>query len=432
MRHAIILIGAALLLASCDSSTTANGPNAGGDDFPNSVNALGRELALGMDSTKNWNGLDSASTDVGTGSSSLLDSSSAFAGRMLSTCQNRLAWDTTVAYFAQDTCIAGATIYDSIAFGGYFHGMQGSDIDTVYWWSTDTLHPLTGFESYTWIQPNSRKFVLVKGDTGRVQFNVRLTAGRWTDLTAMIADGGRDGIITTGDDNTYWSASRSLVRDAGTAPDTSWALWIEPGTSGLPVIGTSDSGLARVTKLTKLLVGRRTESGLIVAHRDTTRNYAELWSAFTDRTPLGYTRFQSAYGPRPDSSFRARDTVKLLDRFRAVAGSDSARTDVTAILGPTLVDHSKDSVLSLSYESYRAAQLDRHALWQIQSDNPVANGSESKSGSVFAHVDFSDGTYAQFHGRWNALYFTGTWSNGTDSATVVVARNGAVQSMTKL
>jgi|GEM_PF-1394562 len=433
MRHAIILtIGAALLLSSCDSSTTANGPNAGGDDFPNSVSALGRDLALGMDSTKNWNGLDSASTDVGTGGTSLLDSSSAFAARAFSTCQNRLAWDTTVAYLAQDTCVAGATIYDSIAFGGYFHGMQGSDIDTVYWWSADTLHPLIGFDSYTWIQPYSRKFLLVKGDTGKVQFDVRYTAGRWTDLTEMVADGGRDHIITTGDDNTYWSATRSLVRDAGSAPDTSWALWIEPGTPGLPVIGTSDSGTARVTKLTKLLIGRRTESGLIVAHRDTTRNYAELWSAYTDRTLLGYTRFQSAYGSRPDSSFRARDTVKLLDRFHAVAGSDSSRTDVTAILGPTLVDHSKDSVLALRFERYNAVLSDRHILWTIQSDNPVANGSESKSGSVFAHVDFSDGTYAQFHGRWNALSFTGTWSNGTDSATVVVARDGTVQSMTKL
>lgn len=438
MRHATLLIGASLLLAACDSSTTASGPQAGGEDFPNTVNALGRSLALGMDSTKNWNGLDSASTDAGTGGSSLQDSGAAFAARMFGvSCTDDSALgilDASTAYFQKTTCIPGSlgSVHDSLAIA-YYPGITGADIDTVYWWSTDSLRPLVGYESYTWIKPSSRSFVLVKGDTGKVEFNVRRTAGRWTDKTWMIADGGRDHVIGTGDDNTFWNATRSLVKDAtAAAPDTSWALWIQPGIAGAPVIGTSDSGLARVTKQTKLAVGRRTESGLIVAHRDTTRNYAELWSAFTDRSPWGYTRFQTAYGPRSDSSFRARDTVRLLDRFRAVAGSDSARTDVVAILGPTLADHSKDSVVSLRYERFRTALNEKHTLWQIQSDNPVANGSESKSGTVFAHVDFADGSYAQFHGRWSTSLFSGTWSNGTDSATVVVKRDGTVVSMTKL
>jgi hypothetical protein len=436
MRHGTLLIGAALLLAACDSSTTASGPQAGGEDFPNTVNALGRTLALGMDSTKDWNGLDSASTDAGTGSSPLEDLGATFAGRSLGvicTDDSASGIDGSRAFFQKTTCIPGTlagTVKDSLVIA-YYPGITEALIDTVYWWSMDTLRPLNGYESYTWIQPYSRNFLLVKGDTGRVKFNVRRTASKWTDLTEMIADGGRDHIIGTGDDNTYWQATRSLVKNATSAPDTSWALWIVPGEAGKPVIGTSDSGLTRVTKQTKLALGRRVESGLLMAHRDTLRNYAKLWSAKTDWN-FGLTRWQTAFGPASDSTFKARDTVRLLDRYKKSNGTDSTRTEVKAILGPSLAQHDKDSVMSIRFERNRTGQNERHTLWEIQSDNPVANGSESKSGSIYAHVDFADGGYAQFHGKWSEQLFTGTWSNGKDSATVVVKRDGTVQSMTKL
>jgi len=435
MKTATILLGAALFLASCDANTTASGPQAGREDFPNAMTGLGRALAQGMDSTKNWNGLDSASTDVGTGGSGLGDSSATLAARAFGVCaadSGSGLLSGSQAYFEKTTCIPGTLlgyVHDSVVLA-YWAGITEADIDTVYWWSTDSVR--TGYESYTWILPYSRDFVLMKGDTGKTKFNVRRTAGRWTDLTEMVADGGRDGQIGTGDDNSYWWATRSLVKNAATAPDTSWALWIQQGEAGKPVIGSSDSGLARVTKYTKLAVGNRVESGLIVAHRDTTRNYAYLWSAVTDRTALGYKRYQAVWGPRADSSFRARDTVKLMDRFHALSGTDSTRTDVVAILGPSLVDHSKDSVVSLTYERNRTGLAERHTYFKIQSDNPVANGAESQAGSVQAKVEYADGSFGQFHGRWNLQLFTGTWSNGTDSFTVVVRRDGTVQSATKL
>lgn len=439
MRTAITLLGATLLLAACDTTTTAGGPQAGGEDFPNAVNALGSTLALGMDSTKNWNGLDSASTDVGTGGSTLEGAASGGAARALALCTEDSAWSIlgSSASFSKTTCIPGSlgTVHDSLSFA-YFPGMGGGDIDTVYWWSTDSLRPVTGYESYTWIQPYKRSYVLVKGDTGKVQLNVRRTLGTWTDMTEMVADGGRDGVIGTGEDNTYWSAKRSLVRNAATTPDTSWALWIQPWKAGQPVIGTTDSGWARVTKQIKLAAGRKVESGVLVAHRDTTRNYARLWSARTDWT-FGLVREQAVFGPAADSTFQARDTVRLLDRFRRTAGLDSTRTEVKAILGPSLARHDQDSVLSINFERYRSSLVERHTIWQLQSDNPVANGSESKSGTLFARVEFADTTfshapYAQFHGRWDSHAFTGVWSNGKDSAMVVVSRNGTVQSLTKL
>lgn len=430
MKRFITIFGAALVMAACDVSSTANGPRAGGEDFPNTVQALGRILAMGADSTQDWNALESASTDVGNGGSSLGDSATSFAMRLSGVCQADSAWaiDGTWAYFAKTTCIPGTllgSVHDSLVFR-YFVDMKPADIDTVSWWSTDSVR--AGYRSYTWVLPYQRPYGSLKRDADKFQFNVRREAGRWTDLTEMVADGGRDLAIGTGADNTYWQATRSLVKNAGTNPDTSWAMWIQPAAAGLPVIGLADSGMARVTKLTKLAVGRRIERGLIMAHRDTTRNYPHYWSATTDRTPWGYVRHQTAFGPRADSSFQARDTITLLDRFRSVSGDDSIRIEGRAILGPVLADRSKDSAVSLRYERYRSGAFERHSIWSFVSDKPVANGHDAESGKLFARVDFSDGRWIQFDGRWERGVFTGTFSTGNDSGSIVVDRDGSIRS----
>lgn len=439
MKRSIILLGAALFLAACDNASTANGPRAGGEDFPNTLEALGRTLALGMDSTQEWNGLDSASTDIGTGASPIVDSTTAFAGRALGIlCKsdsNVVFVDGTTAGWEKTICndnLPAWKVHDSLVIGNYPHfNDSGIGIDTIYWLSTDSVRGLGSYQSYTWLQPYSRDFFSLKSDTGKITWNVRRKSGRWTDFSTVLTDGGRDKLFSTGEDNTYWSLGRSLVKDAASAPDTSWAIWIQPGIVGMPVLGTSDSGLTRVTKLSKIALGRKLESGLLMAHRDTLRNYAMLWSARTDWN-FGLSRWQSAFGSRPDSSFLARDTIRLLDRFRRTAGLDSTRTEVKAILGPSLASHDKDSLLSVRYERYRSNLIERHTIWEIQSDNPVANGTESKSGTIFARVELADNSYGQFHGRWNANAFVGTWSNGKDSATVVVSRQGVVLTSTKL
>jgi hypothetical protein len=439
-RSIILLLGAVLVLTACDATTTADGPRAGGEDFPNAVNALGRALALGMDSTQDWNGLDSASTEAGLGGSALQDSAAGLAARSLALCKDGSSFDIlsgdTKALFQKTTCLAGTltgSVHDSLVIA-YYPGITEKAIDTVYWMSTDSS--LLGYQNFTWLEPHSRAYFLVKGDTGKVWYNVRRKSGRWTDFTHTLADGGNDRILGTDKDNTYWSSSRSLVKNADASPDTAWAVWIQSAVAGQPVIGAADSGLVRATRLDRYLARRKVESGLLMAHRDETRNYAQLWSARTDWNS-GLTRWQTVYGNRSDSSFRSRDTVRFLDRFRHADKLDSTRVEATAILGASLARHDQDSMLSIRYERYRSSLVERHTIWQIQSDNPVANGSESKSGTIFARVEFADtsyahAAYAQFHGRWDATVFVGTWSNGEDSATIRVSRNGVVLSSTKL
>ncbi len=432
MKTSIFLLGAALFLAACDNNSTADGPRAGGEDFPNAIQSLGRTLAQGMDSTKSWNGLDSASTDAGTGGSALPDTVAAFAARSFALCQDDstfTALSANKAVWEKTTCLPGTLVgyvHDSIV---YAIPAKGQGMDTVYWWANDSVR--LGYRSGTWLEPYARDYFRLKGDTGKVWYNVSRKAERWSDFTRTLVDGGRDGNLGTDKDNTYWSSTRSLVKDAATSPDTVWAIWTQPAVAGESVIGSLDSGFARVTRLDRHALRRKVESGLFMVHRDEARNYARLWSARTDWNS-GLTRWQAVYGSRPDSSFRARDTVRFLDRFRHADKPDSTRIDAVAILGPSLLTHDKDSVLSLRYERYRSSLWERHTIWEIRSDNPVPNGGESRSGSVFARIEFSNGKYGQFQGKWNAQFFAGTWSNGLDSFTVVVRRDGSVQSATKL
>jgi hypothetical protein len=175
---------------------------------------------------------------------------------------------------------------------------------------------------------------------------------------------------------------------------------------------------------------------VLVDFRDSTLNYPRFWQATSQWTGgilNGANRWQAVFNPKnPDSTFLPRDTVMLVDRFHSYVVSDSTRLDVKAILGSDLRKPAMDSLLSVSLERLRLLQNDRHTIWQFTSDTPVASGTQPTSGTLFVHVDFADNTYVQFHGHLSQGTFAGTFSNGTDSATVVVNRDGTVQSTSKL
>ncbi len=430
MRHAIILIGAALLLASCDSSTTANGPNAGGDDFPN---ALGRALALGMDSSKAWNGLDSANTGTGSGNAlsdtaSVLASARSFAAACVNDTTAGLLAGTTQAFFATNVCMGGSSyVHDSVVVAAS-SVVDGND--NANWFSSDTVVP--GYSSLTTARPGpGRPFFLSKVDTGKILLNTTRRAGNWQDLQTLVASGGADGILGTGGDNAFWSGTRALLYDGDT---TIW-FSVTSAIAGAPVIpGTGspqDSGTALVQKLTRNALVRKLERGLLVAFRDTTGNYPLYWQA-TTQWITGANRWQAVIGPDPvDSSFHPRDTVTVIDRFHAGILADSTRMEVRALLGPDPRKHDRDSLFSVRLERLRTLQFDRHTVWQFTSDNPVANGSESKSGTLYAEVDRADGTYVKFTGTWGGGVFTGTYTTPTATGTIVVARDGSVVSTGK-
>lgn len=424
MKRILLFSVCAALLTGCFS----NEPQSGGEDFPNTVSALGRALAMGMDSSQSWNGLDSANASLavvsGVEDTSRLRSISA---RMLaSSCVDTGfggLLSPTHAYFVKTICVGLGEGYrrDSLAFGGYFKGMDSSDVDTVFLSQTDSVRPLLNFSRRESVRDASgRGYFLLKSDTGRVLLTTERKRGSWTEWSELVTGTGPDRRFSTAGDNEMWSGRTGLFR--GT--DTIQWMQILPQIPSLPVIGAGDSGLVLATKFVVEGGRRKTERGVLVAFRDSLRNYPRRWETKSVWDNGGF-RHEAVLGPRPDSTFRPRDTVVVL--LRAQVRGDSLRQEIRALIGPDPRNRKQDSLLSVRSIRYRASGAERRTTWEFQSDRPVADGSEPVSGRILVRIDFAEGSYIEFDGTWKDGQFAGTWWDGNESQPARFGRKGDVR-----
>ncbi|MBK9578618.1 MAG: hypothetical protein IPK50_12130 [Fibrobacterota bacterium] len=424
MKRLLLASACAAMLSGCLSSE----PQSGGEDFPNTVSALGRALALGMDSSQSWNGLDSAQTSLsvppGATDSSILRAAGArrLAAACVDTGYGGLLGGSR-AYFVKNVCVGVADGYkrDSLAFGGYFEKMKESDIDTVFMSRSDSVRPLLGFsrsESVT--DASGRGYFLQKSDTGRVRVSTVRKLGRLSDVSDLVLGTGPDRRFSTLADNEFWTGSHGVLRDGDTVD---W-MDIRPAIAGVPVIGVGDSGLALATKVAIGASHRKVERGILVAFRDESKNYPRRWETkhFWDN---GGFREESVLGPKPDSTFRPRDTVLVLQR--AQVRGDSLRQEIRALMGPDPRNRKQDSLLSVRSIRYRSGGAERKTVWEFQSDRPVADGSEPVSGRILVRIDFAEGSYIEFDGTWKDGQFAGTWWDGKQSRPVRFGRKGEVR-----
>ena len=419
---------AGLALAACDSiSSTANG-RAGGEDFPNTVQALGRALALGADSSGDWNALDSAGTTV-SGDASLADTADLVAARSQGLWCSDTAYEGLLSgsvYFRVGVKCpeAGLKVQDSIALslvdragGGKDTVVRALEVDSIL---LGQYRKLT-----TLVDADGDGGILLRTDPGRALLAVRKTAGRWTLWSRMLMDPGPDKLWDPGEDNRVYSGSRTLLLLADTVDHESFAPYV----SGAPILsGKTDSHLVWIDKIRRHPLRVRTERGVLMAFRDSSRNYPAFWRSRTEWVGGG-VRFETVFGSRADSQFVAGDTVTILDR--AMRDGDSLRVEVRAKLSPVPSDRTRDSLLSLRAERYRPGRFERNSVWEFVSDRPIGNGKDADSGDLFARVDFSDGRWIQFDGRWELGVFSGTFSTGNDSGSIVVNRDGSVRSLVR-
>lgn len=423
MKSLASLAACAAVLTGCLSSE----PQSGGEDFPNTVSALGRVLAQGMDSSQAWNGLDSADASFSLSGPNDTVRLGARAGRQLvSSCRDTVVGDVLGAmhaYFTKTVCLGGEGYRrDSVAFGGYFPKMTEADIDTILWSEVDTIRPLIGYSRKEVVQDASGRgfFLLKSADTGRVRVGTQRRYGRWTEISDLVTGTGPDRRFSTSADNEFWSGSKGLLRGG----DTLEWMDIRPWPASQPVIGSGDSGVALATKFAVLSGRRKTERGVLVAFRDSTSNYARRWQTRVDWED-GAFREESVIGPHPDSTFRPRDTVLVLQRSQ-VRG-DSLHQEIRALIGPDPRNRKQDSLLSVRVVRFRSTGAERRTLWEFQSDRPVADGQEPTSGSIRARIDFADGAFLEFSGTWNATEFTGVWTNGKRQEPIRFDRRGGVR-----
>lgn len=407
---------ACAIASGCESSTSER--TAGGEDFPNTLDALGRALAEAIDSSGDWNRLEE--TSVSTSSSSgLPDTTPLVAGRMVAFCEPDTVWgalDDGFVFQRSVRCSDGGRVQDSLV-------IRPAD-SLVRLLVRDSSGPLGLVRKIETFAPDSGTAFRLKGYAGRIRMNTLGIRGRWRLASELVLDAGADLDWDTDQDNDLYRGGQATIRDERDTVDR-WAVTPWPaGTRPVYSRRTGDSGLALLERRQILSSGAvRGESSVLMAFRADSLNYP-LRSRATTTWPGSARMEESIQGLRADSLFRPGDSALYLRRW--TNGQDSLREEIVLRSSPSPRDRGGDRLLSLSSARHRSRSSEVATEIRAVPSPPLPPGKEFTDGSVSLVVVRSNGETIRFQGTMAGGITTGRWSTGRDSGSVRMGAGGEV------
>lgn len=417
MLGTTIALALALAVAGCDSSTSER--TAGGEDFPNTLEALGRALAEAVDSSGSWNRLQEASLPSAS-SEGLPDTAKVVAGRggaLL--CEPDTTWGSLEDGFLFQRavrCPDGGRVQDSLVIRP-----TDSLVRILVRDSSGLLGLVRKVETF---RADSGLGFKLKGYAGRILMSTVGVKGRWRLESELVLDAGPDLDWDSGRDNDLYRGGQATIRDGRDTLDL-WSVLPWPtGTGPVYSSRTGDSGLALLERRQVLSSGaRRSESSVLMAFRTDSLNYP-LRSRTTTVWPGGARMEESILGRGSDSLFRPGDSALYLRTWRDA--EDSLREEIALRSSPSPRDRAGDRLLSLSSVRHRARAAERTVEIRAIPSTPLSPGTEFTDGSIFLRVARSNGETIRFEGTMTAGVATGRWSTGRDSGTVRLGPDGKV------
>lgn len=410
-------MAAVLAIATgCDSSTSDR--TAGGEDFPNTLDALGRALAEAVDSSGDWNRLEETSISV-TSNAGLPDTTPLAAGRMAAFCDPDTTWgplDDGFFFQLAVRCPDGGRIQDSLV-------IRPSD-SLVRLLVRDSSGPLGLVRKIETFAPDSGPAFRLKGYTGRIRMSTLGIRGRWRLASELVLDAGPDLDWDTEQDNDLYHGGQATIRDERDTLDR-WTVVPWPAAIG-PVYSnrSGDSGLALLDRRQILPSGAvRRESSVLMAFRRDALNYP-VRSRTTTTWPGDARLEESIHGLRGDSLFRPGDTAAYLRRWKD--GQDSLREEIALRASSSPRDRGGDRLLSLSSVRHRSRASEVGIEIRAVPTIPLSPDQGFTDGSMTLVVSRSNGETIRFQGTMTAGITTGRWSTGRDSGTVRLGADGQV------
>jgi len=405
----------AAVLSSCSSSTADR--TAGGEDFPNTLEALGRALAEGVDSSASWNSLDEASTSPVAG---LPDSLEFLAGRARSLlCTPDSSYGPLpdgFTYLRKTTCPAGGRVEDSLVIR-----LSDSVVRVLVRDSSGLLGLVRKVQTFV---ADSGDGFRLKGYAGRVRIATVATKGKWRAESELVLDAGADLDWDTEADNALWRGGQATIRDELDTVDR-WSVLPWARRAG-PVYDarTGDSGRASVERRQILSDGAvRTESSVVMAFRRDSLNYPLRFRSRL-RWSEALWKESSVFGPREDSVFLPGDTAVFLNRRHA--GSDSVREEIRFLAGPDPRDRSGDRLVFLSSTRRHAGRSEVEVRMEAAPSTPLVSDAVFTDGRIVLRVLRADGDTIRFEGTMNAGVSEGRWKTRSDSGFVRLDSRGRV------
>lgn len=418
-----ILGGLLAIVLACGCTTSDPERTAGGEDFPNTLEALGRALAEGVDSSADWNGLGEASTAPS--SSVYPDSTTAVAGRLL---ENGCVEGSDAglllggwAWMRNTRCPAdGGILRDSMV-------IRVSD-SLIRLFVQDSTGPTGLVRRLDIFRPDTGDGFRQKGWAGRVRVETIGIRGRWRTRAEIVLDAGPDLDWDTEADNRLWRGGHLTFRGTDTTDAWTVAPWPD---SERPLWGVAsgDSGSALLQRRQRLASGAvRTESSLLMAFRTDSLNYPLRFLSETVWSP-GLWVIQSITGYQPDSSFRPGDTAVYLRRRHA--GADTLREEIRFVASPDPRDRGGDRLVGFRRTRFRALGSERFTLLEAVPTRPLTSGTPFTEGKVNLVVERADGERLTFVGDMSGGIATGRWTSRSDSGSVVLDSDGRVLSISR-
>lgn len=412
-----IALACALAVAGCDSSTSER--TAGGEDFPNTLEALGRALAEAVDSSDSWNRLQEASLSTSS-PGGLPDTIPLVAGRGGAfLCEPDTTWgslDDGFLFQRSVRCPEGGRVQDSLVIR-----ISDSLVRILVRDSSGLLGLVRKVETF---QADSGEGFRLKGYAGRIRMNTVGIKGRWRLESELVLDAGPDLDWDSERDNRLFRGGQATLRDGR---DTLDRWLVVPWPSGLgPVFSGpgGDSGLALLERGQILPSGaRRLEASVLMAFRADSLNYP-LRSRATTTWPGGARLEESILGRGADSLFRPGDSAVYLRTFKD--GEDSLREEIALRTSGSPRDRGGDRLLSISSVRHRSRAAEKTVEMRAIPSSPLSPGTEFTDGSVELRVSRSNGETIRFVGTMAAGIATGRWSTGRDSGTVRLGPDGKV------
>lgn len=459
---ALALPAVVFALALGTSGCTADDRTAGGDDFPNSVETLGKSAAAEGDEdagAEDWNAYDDAPSTP----PEMYDSTRAPDAPPeddSGAATTKAAADALIRLAAQpeDRVPPGREIADAVrsvtrtieapglARAVRVQTIPGVTARDTTWYRTDSLLPLveqrvlrvSGEVAYA-ARTERFSFEDADGDSilsarpgsrnlSRARFTVEHANGR-VEERVVVMGAGPDRLFDTPEDNALRSLELARYDKEG---DTLERLSLRPvAPDSLVRAPGRDSGLVETEHFTAAAGARVTRRYRTLVFADSSRNRALRFTRVRETSAGTFVTEARGRDSLPD--FGPGETGVIVERFTPAETGDAADTlaSVRTVRRVRLSDEAGkragDRLLRIERtRTYRAGAV-ASLRWILRPASPGRPGEAVRAGEAELRLEWRDGGWIEFTGESDSSGFFGTWTDSRgESGTVRFDASGSI------
>jgi hypothetical protein len=441
MKTTIYTILITALLSLMTSCTTSNQiTEGGGDECPNSIITLGKQLAQTIDQSSEWDtSYTNASETPSVNSVPAIDVSSSKISQTKSLGKTARGLPTITL-----TSVIPAltqTIYDTIVVvydNTLTDSIKNNESIVAKW---GTIVPRIGkrTEYYRYLDHDGDSLLInpsAAKSTARIIWGTFFNDSQSTNkITTLIINGGTDNNFQTESDNQQLQFS--IVRIVNSNDTIQYSKWTDADNDGvLNKQGSADSSIVDVTETGKILTTstnneKYTRQSRIIVYTDSIRNALVRFKE-TVEYENGTSQSIIFLRQNGDSTFMRNDTVNF-NKVTTHTSQDSIWSDslkIKLILGPYMAIRADDAVVGVWHKiTYGISQsrITNSKIFSFTPLRPIYNKNHPVAGIFEYRIENFDNTWELTRGTLSKESITADYNNSQgENATVLWDRIGVV------